>query len=514
MKKFMVLFMMFAMVSLSVPAFATNPFIDVPLGHWAYNAIAQLAARGVISGYPDGVYKGTQSVTRYEMASVVARVMTRIDMEKTNYQDIEVTRRLILEFKNELDALGVKIESIDKRVAKFEEGFGGWRISGEFSFDSKFLDSDSDSYYFSENGKKNEFTKNMFYLYLTRQINENTYFYVQYRTGANSAGGDGRGDQHHKLWSHMYMDTYLVHDISLRIGRFGVDIEGNNGLYGDNDALFGDYRTDGFMLTKKWYAFKVTAIVGRNDGYFMEAPLGIDTGSTMNFVVDLNWQPSEKFVLGTTGYWFNADAPSANGLSIQGDYDTNIYGIYAIYKFTSAIGLKGAYYIEDLGYAVPTYHHAGSLAGDTEDSPHAWKIILDIKQEFLKFTGLWIEYVQQDNTFIGYNNRYSIGGGSGNYDYVGRNMDFADPRGTSKWWFVKAYQKWSDKWSSFIRFTNVDFDTTGLDDATEWGVGIVYQYTPAINFELVYDQIDHGDNGSGAAWGKESVMRFRTGITF
>ncbi|MCC8177523.1 MAG: S-layer homology domain-containing protein, partial [Cloacibacillus sp.] len=117
-------------------------------------------------------------------------------------------------------------------------------------------------------------------------------------------------------------------------------------------------------------------------------------------------------------------------------------------------------------------------------------------------------------TFLGLNNRYSIGGGAGNYDFVGRNMEYADPYGTSKWWFVKAYQNWDKKWSSFIHFTNVDFNTNWLDNATEWGVGVAYQYTPAIRFELVYANIDHGDNTGSAAWGKESVVRFRTDVNF
>ena len=54
---------------------ATNPFMDVPMNHWAYDAIGQLAARGVLSGYPDGTYKGKQPTTRYEMASALARAL-------------------------------------------------------------------------------------------------------------------------------------------------------------------------------------------------------------------------------------------------------------------------------------------------------------------------------------------------------------------------------------------------------------------------------------------------------
>ncbi|MBQ4469207.1 MAG: S-layer homology domain-containing protein, partial [Synergistaceae bacterium] len=49
--------------------------MDVPMNHWAYDAIGQLAAHGILSGYPDGTYKGKQATTRYEMASALARAL-------------------------------------------------------------------------------------------------------------------------------------------------------------------------------------------------------------------------------------------------------------------------------------------------------------------------------------------------------------------------------------------------------------------------------------------------------
>ena len=41
---------------------AANPFEDVPADHWAYDAVAQLAADGVIEGYGDGTYRGDQEI--------------------------------------------------------------------------------------------------------------------------------------------------------------------------------------------------------------------------------------------------------------------------------------------------------------------------------------------------------------------------------------------------------------------------------------------------------------------
>ena len=45
-------------LGISGTALAANPFSDVPAGHWAYAAVAKLAAAGIVDGYPDGTYKG------------------------------------------------------------------------------------------------------------------------------------------------------------------------------------------------------------------------------------------------------------------------------------------------------------------------------------------------------------------------------------------------------------------------------------------------------------------------
>ncbi|MCF0248585.1 MAG: S-layer homology domain-containing protein, partial [Synergistes sp.] len=311
MKKFLAVMAMAAVAAFAAPALAAmNPFMDVPQGHWAYDAVALLASRGIVSGYPDGAFKGAQPATRYEMASVVARALVNIDADKASKEDLELLKKLVTEFKDELDALGVKVDGIDKRAAVLENGIGGWQIRGTFIFDAKFAtDTDNDKYYYNENNLKNDFEKEQFRLYLTKQVSENVYFYAQYRTGADSAGApswrNGRGDIDSMRWSHLFVNMTMPYDWELRVGRFTIDFEDDYDLYTDNDALFGDYRTDGFRLTKKWGNFKATGIIGRNNQYdkagenFYKKPTGewvdhavwerVITGDVMNYVLDLNY---------------------------------------------------------------------------------------------------------------------------------------------------------------------------------------------------------------------------------
>ncbi len=92
---------------------AANPFEDVPADHWAYDAVAQLAADGVIEGYGDGTYRGDQEITRYEMAQMVARAMAKSGV---NGADKAMIDRLAAEFADELNNLGVRVAALEKKV--------------------------------------------------------------------------------------------------------------------------------------------------------------------------------------------------------------------------------------------------------------------------------------------------------------------------------------------------------------------------------------------------------------
>ena len=97
----------------TVSAFAAaNPFEDVPADHWAHDAVAQLAADGVIEGYGDGSFRGDQEITRYEMAQMVARAMAK----NPSGADKALVDKLATEFSDELNSLGVRVAALEKKV--------------------------------------------------------------------------------------------------------------------------------------------------------------------------------------------------------------------------------------------------------------------------------------------------------------------------------------------------------------------------------------------------------------
>ena len=50
-------------------------FPDVPENHWAYKYVATLLGNGILEGYPDGMFSGDRTMTRYEFAAMFYRAL-------------------------------------------------------------------------------------------------------------------------------------------------------------------------------------------------------------------------------------------------------------------------------------------------------------------------------------------------------------------------------------------------------------------------------------------------------
>jgi hypothetical protein len=134
----MATFLALAVVS---PAFA-QPFADVPTDHWAFDAIAELAAKGIIEGFPDGTFKGERGVTRYEVAILLARILARIEAIKipapaaaprpeVTRVDVQTIQRLVNEFRAELAALGVRTTAVEEELNALKARTSNVTIKGD-----------------------------------------------------------------------------------------------------------------------------------------------------------------------------------------------------------------------------------------------------------------------------------------------------------------------------------------------------------------------------------------------
>ena len=103
----------------ATPAAQVPALTDVPAGHWAKDAIDKLVSQGIILGYPDGTFRGTQNLTRYEAAVILARLLNQMGTASAPTIDPETMISLqnaIQELAADLAALGVRVSDLEENA--------------------------------------------------------------------------------------------------------------------------------------------------------------------------------------------------------------------------------------------------------------------------------------------------------------------------------------------------------------------------------------------------------------
>ena len=540
MKKMFALLAVAVLMAFAAPALAANPFADVPMNHWAYDAVAQLASTGCLVGYPDGSFKGPQPATRYELAAVVARCLAKVDMEKASKQDLELLKKLVVEFKSELDALGVKVDKLDSRVALLEERIGGWKFSGNFRFTAKWADDDNP---YGIDGDTN-WQVDRFRWNITKYVDDKVTVYARYQ------GGDDGSDL-----MYAYAAIKMPWDVTMMVGRFPLDWEADFYAtdfagYMMNDAFVTDFDPlDAAVAFKKDFeqgSFELFVAHDESAGFgsvvhnenwvwnswgWGDALYGLEQGpdSVIEFESDryiygarLAFDFNEMFSMAlnyvkydyntpgeATFYWFDDD------WYFDDDYPADWHPVWesesytyaadqatmwadVIFNFNENIALKGQYFMQDND---PLWQIGHS---NYEDDPAAWKAILTFSQDLLGFTDLWLEYAQIDAGFVF----------SGVTPYAWTNADFfVDDFGRTiddtTVINVVAKQKWNDQWWTYVRYA--DFDVDNYGDYQNWTASVRYNYTPNMWFELGFDKYN-GDLSD--LYENDSMVWFRTVVNF
>lgn len=108
----------------STTAWGAPLFPDVKDEHWAKDAVAKLAAQGLLEGYPDGTFKGDRAATRWEVAMIVARLLAKMEQANATFAtkaELDEVRKLAAALKDELDALGVRVTNLEENVDRLDK---------------------------------------------------------------------------------------------------------------------------------------------------------------------------------------------------------------------------------------------------------------------------------------------------------------------------------------------------------------------------------------------------------
>ncbi len=211
-----------AALTAGVSAYAANPFSDVTPDDWAFQAVSDLSAQGVVEGYPDGSFKGERNMTRYELAQIIARLMAKED--QLNAEQQATLDKLAGEYADELANLGVRVANLEKKVGNISwSGDARMQYQHNLGKTTKHEDSWNGRMRINVQGQVNdEVTVNGRFV-------TNMYF-KNAPEGEDNDDGDTTMDRINAKWTPNDA-TYVT------IGRQGVALD-QTGTFWDEDGVF------------------------------------------------------------------------------------------------------------------------------------------------------------------------------------------------------------------------------------------------------------------------------------
>ena len=309
-------------------AFAANPFADVPANHWAYASVSKLAQAGIVDGYGDDTFRGGKSITRYEMAQMVAKAMAKADKADSNQK--AMLEKLAAEFAVELDNLGVRLTKLENNADKV-------KVGGEMRF---LYMNYTDKY--QNQKRKGDVVELRTRLVVNGEINDKFSATAMLENTQNLKTNGRSGEESNTEFARAYV-TGDIKGVKVKAGRF--DYLPAKGVFFDDD-MDGVAVSFGNKLKTTLAYGRMTA--GRHSlkgqGYIF------DDGAAVNTMgLEMAYQVNDK--LGLKAAYFDVDAKNAkddNALgkaTINGSniYDNKVCEVVASYAFDKNISIWAEY---------------------------------------------------------------------------------------------------------------------------------------------------------------------------
>ena len=325
-----------------------------------------------------------------------------------------------------------------------------------------------------------------------------------------------------------YVEMPFFFDTRMTIGRWNwawegaykIDLPETGGWTGDQ--ILTDWTWTGLGLTKD-FGLGQAQIVFAHPDRVADHDWMILARGTFQFTEQIGFDLGGQAFIGDNAEEFGGFDDNGNAKHVAGDTSfNNLWTVYAglRFNFNDAIALKGTFYHQavdaeevyvnnnnrlawrDIGYGIPD-------GNSFVDDANHWSVIVDVKQEALKYTSLWLEYGQFDRGFMAPN------GGSVVFYSPLLDEEFGASAAAfdTKYWRVGLGQEWNDKWSTSLFYYGYKVEE-GNDNVkpSEYGVGVQYKLNDYTTMGLNYL---HADNDlEGDASREDNVVRFRTAVTF
>lgn len=106
-------------------------FKDMPESHWASDSVNKIVEMGITRGFPDGTFRGTKTMNRYDIAIFLAKmsdfleskitgVKTAVDGEIISSVTSADAKRILIELRNDLGALDKEVRWIKNELMQLK----------------------------------------------------------------------------------------------------------------------------------------------------------------------------------------------------------------------------------------------------------------------------------------------------------------------------------------------------------------------------------------------------------
>ena len=257
---------------------------DLPPDHWAYQAIQKLTERyGVMEGFPDNTFRGNKTVSRYELAAALTRVMQRMQNASpvagppgspSAASDRDMVDRLGVEFKKELQDIQDRLKKGEDTLKSLQDNLTKMvTVKGQVDtvLGDETLDVGKD--------RTAPFIGSNLSLMFRGQISEQTTYDTALAGALKAAGsGDvpaimagalGRTPTTDTVSLRSARVTSKVGGATVNIGRFPLWLVGLGG-YSDQSFRHWDFAVGAGVISPDASALRV----GSDVGISVQAPLG------------------------------------------------------------------------------------------------------------------------------------------------------------------------------------------------------------------------------------------------
>jgi hypothetical protein len=338
-------------LSVSGTAFAAeagaDSFSDVPQGHWAYDALDFLAKDGVIEGMGDGTFQGNRTMTRYEMASIVAKAMQKGGL---GIGDQAVLDKLAGEYGAELATLKKQTDQNTKDIDELKKGIGGklsvdgfvrLQYDHDENTDDHTLDKGTNRFYMNINGayKVNDNWTAKFQSETNRHYNDGHH--RNQETGFSPTNGSKTWSGHDGNMQRIWVEGYNPKNGSwISIGRAWRGLGFQNVLFGnESDGVQFGMPIKGTHLTGSGFWLASTG-EGKKESIY---GVGLWGAVGHNFDINLAYGHSsrdkgEVYSSGNSKLTVVADPTSASGYAIDTETATDDQTNMRDYGWVASIG--------------------------------------------------------------------------------------------------------------------------------------------------------------------------------